>query len=61
MSKQGEKKITNEKPISLAGVDFKKLLPAFLKIEPEEDKQENKPKEKKSSYLLVFLLITGGN
>lgn len=38
-----DKKITNEKPVSLAGVDFKKLLSAFLKVEPEEEKKEEKP------------------
>jgi hypothetical protein len=48
-TKQEEKKVTNEKPISLAGVDFKKLLSAFLKVEPEEEKREGKPKKKKPS------------
>ncbi|MCH7663308.1 MAG: hypothetical protein IH859_05485 [Chloroflexi bacterium] len=45
-----EKKTTSEKPISLAGVSFKKLMSAFLKVKPDdEEKQDGKPKEKKSS------------
>lgn len=40
-----EKKITSEKPISLAGVDFKKLLSAFLKVKPKEDKEKGNDKE----------------
>lgn len=31
-----EKKITNEKPISLAGADFKKLVTAFLASEAKD-------------------------
>ena len=43
-----EKKTTSEKPISLAGINFKKLLSAFLKVKPDEEekpaeKQEDKP------------------
>lgn len=49
MDMQEEKKVTNEKPISLAGVGFKKLMSAFLKVKPEEEKQEGKPKAEKPS------------
>ncbi len=41
--KTKEKKITNEKPISLAGVDFKKLMAAFLQVKPKA-KKPNKQK-----------------
>ncbi len=41
-AKQADKKITNEKPISLAGVDFKELMKAFLKIEPDKKTEEKK-------------------
>lgn len=36
-------KVTNEKPISLAGVDLKKLVAAFLQVKPEPSKQKKKP------------------
>ncbi|MEX1247488.1 MAG: hypothetical protein WEA61_03325 [Anaerolineales bacterium] len=36
--KEPEKKVTNEKPISLAGIEFKKLLGAFLQVKPEAKK-----------------------
>jgi hypothetical protein len=39
---KNEKKITNEKPISLSGVDFKKLMSAFLKVKPEVEKKAKK-------------------
>lgn len=42
-----EKKITNERPISLAGVDFKKLLSAFLKVKPDESKKQKVEEAKK--------------
>ncbi len=38
-----EKKVTDEKPISLSGVDFKKLMAAFLKVDPNEKKAKKKP------------------
>ncbi|MCW5878660.1 MAG: hypothetical protein KIS80_07330 [Anaerolineales bacterium] len=40
-----DKKTTNEKPVSLHGVDFKELMRAFLKVKP---KAEKKPKKKAS-------------
>ncbi len=44
MMKKTEKKTTNEKPISLHGANFKKLMAAFLKVKPEAKK---KPKKKR--------------
>ena len=38
--KTEEKRITNEKPISLAGVDFKKLMAAFLQVKPKAAKKK---------------------
>jgi hypothetical protein len=38
-----EPRITNEKPISLAGVDFKKLVAAFLQVKPDQSKAKKKP------------------
>lgn len=35
-------KVTNEKPISLHGVNFKKLMAAFLKVKPESEKKAKK-------------------
>ena len=43
---EDKKNTTNEQPISLAGIDFKKLLSAFLKVKPDE---EEKPAEKKEN------------
>jgi hypothetical protein len=48
MTSTKQKKVTNEKPISLAGVDFKKLLSAFLKVKPEGEKKEAGKKKKPS-------------
>ena len=42
-------KITNEKPISLYGVDFKKLLAAFLQVKPDKEKAQNKETKKPHS------------
>lgn len=49
MTNTKQKKVTNEKPISLAGVDFKNLLSAFLKVESEEEKQECKQSSAKKA------------
>jgi len=38
-----EKKATNEKPLSLYGVDFKELMTAFLKVKPDKKKAKKKP------------------
>jgi hypothetical protein len=46
MATQKEKRITSEKPISLAGVDFKKLMSAFLKVKPEAEKKAKKKPSK---------------
>ena len=40
MEKQEEKKVANEKPLSLAGVAFKKLLTVFLKGEPDQEEKQ---------------------
>lgn len=42
MGKQEEKNVTNEKPISLAGVILKKLLSAFRKGKPDEESLEGR-------------------
>ena len=42
-----EDKITNEKPISLLGIDFKKLLRAFLEVKPENEEAEEDGSGKK--------------
>lgn len=50
-----DKKITNEKPVSLYPLDFKEALAAFLQVKPkpkeEMDKaiKQKKTKEKKTS------------
>lgn len=41
-AKQTEKKIARDKPISLTGPDFKELMKAFLKVDPEEEKEAKK-------------------
>ncbi len=47
MDKQ-EQKITNEKPVSLYPLDFKKALAALLRVKPpEKEKSKGKPKQKK--------------
>jgi len=40
--KDKEKRVTNEKPISLHGVDFKKLMAAFLQVKPTAKKSKKK-------------------
>jgi hypothetical protein len=42
--KMSEKKITNEKPVSLYGVDFKELMRAFLKVKSDDKKPKKKQK-----------------
>ena len=41
---KNEKKITSEKPISLAGPTFKELLKAFLKVKPDGEKKKKPAK-----------------
>lgn len=50
MSKDKEKKTTNEKPVSLSPLSLKEALEALLKIKPksEEKKKENEQEQKKS-------------
>ena len=40
--KAKDKKVTNEKPITLSGVDFKKLMAAFLQVKPKAKKKPAK-------------------
>ncbi len=50
MDTKEEKKITNEKPVSLFPLDFKEALAAFLKVKPKTKEQMDKaikPKIKK--------------
>ena len=51
MDTKDEKKITNEKPVSLYPLDFKEALAAFLQVRPkpkEEMDKAIKQKEKKN-------------
>jgi len=47
MSTKDEKKITNEKPVSLFPIPFEKALAALLKVKPKP--KENKPKKKSTT------------
>lgn len=51
MAQKDEKKTTNEKPVSLAPLDFKEALAGLLQVKPEEkpEKKPNKKKNKKPS------------
>ncbi len=42
MNTKEEKKITNEKPISLFPIDFREALGAFLKVKPKPKEQMDK-------------------
>lgn len=42
-----DKKVTNEKPISLVPLDFKEALAALLKTKPEPKPERKGKKEKK--------------
>jgi len=42
MSKEKKDKKKKEKPLSLAGPDFKELMAAFLKVDPKEKSKEKK-------------------
>ena len=50
MSKSTDKKITNEKPVSLFPLDFKEALATLLKVnpKPKEEKTEEEKEEKPS-------------
>ncbi len=50
MTTKEEKKITNEKPVSLFPIPFEKALAALLKVKPKpkEQKPKKKPRKKKS-------------
>jgi len=37
-TEKDEKKTTNEKPVSLAPLDFKEALEGLLKVKPEENR-----------------------
>lgn len=43
MSKEKDKKQKKDKPISLAGPDFKELMTAFLKVDPKEGAMAKNP------------------
>ena len=51
MSKDNDKKITNEKPVSLYPLDFKEAVAALLKVKPEsiEEKAKTTKTTKKTS------------
>lgn len=42
-------KTTSEKPISLAGKDFKRLISAFHKVKPDKEEKPAEKQEEKSS------------
>jgi hypothetical protein len=45
-----DKKVTNEKPVSLFPLDFKEAVSAVLKVKPEsKEKLKKKQNKKKSS------------
>jgi len=46
MSTKEDKKITNEKPVSLFPLPFEKALSALLKVKPKP--KEKKPKKKRT-------------
>ena len=41
--KTDQNRVTNEKPIKLSGVDFKKLMAAFLQVKPDKKQAKKKP------------------
>jgi len=45
MTKKDEKKITSEKPVSLAPLNFKEALAGLLKVKPEP-KSAKKPRKR---------------
>jgi hypothetical protein len=47
MNTKDEIKTTNEKPVSLAPLDFKKALEALLKVKPAQEDKEKKDEERK--------------
>jgi hypothetical protein len=48
MNNKDEKKTTNEKPVSLAPLDFQEALKGLLQIKPEP-KPEKKPRKKRAT------------
>ena len=42
MNSKDDKKITNEKPISLYPLDFKEALAAFLQVKPKSKEEMDK-------------------
>ena len=49
MNTKDEKKITNEKPVSLFPIPFENALAAFLKVKPKPKEKKPKKKQKKPS------------
>ena len=49
MSTKDEKKITNEKPISLFPLNFNEAVAAIMKVKPEPKKEKKKPTKKKKT------------
>jgi hypothetical protein len=48
MKTKEEKKVTSEKPVSLAPLDLQEALRALLKVKPQpKEKPKKKPKEQK--------------
>jgi hypothetical protein len=49
MTKKEEKKITNEKPVSLFPLTFPDAVAAIMKVRPEpQEKKKRKPAKKKT-------------
>ena len=49
MNTKDEKKITNEKPISLFPLNFNEAVSAILKVKPEPKEKKRKPVKKKKT------------
>lgn len=48
MATKEEKKVTNEKPVSLHPLEFRRVLDGLLKTAPAKDKESGEKKQKKS-------------
>ncbi|MBV6450785.1 MAG: hypothetical protein MHPDNHAH_01511 [Anaerolineales bacterium] len=46
MTTNDEKKVTNEKPVSLFPLDFKEAVAAIMKVKPPKEKKPAKKKRK---------------
>ena len=49
MTTKDEKKITNEKPVSLFPLSFNEAIAAIMKVKPEPKEKKRKPAKKKKT------------